>query len=116
MELSRRFARSEDIELLFTLNRVALKDHVIQNFGVWDEDFQRTSFWNSTDPNCHELFYDGAQPVGFWCVTRTTEPIYLERFSLIPTYQNRGIGTHLIGQLIEEARAADYMLVLAGDL
>jgi hypothetical protein len=46
MKLSRRPATADDIELLFDINRAALKSHVLRNFGAWDETrhpWRRTS-------------------------------------------------------------------------
>lgn len=112
MEITSRFARFDDIELLFEINRAALEDHVRVNFGVWDDDAQRRSFRQSTDPSSHQLFYSGSQPVGFWSVTRDASQICLERLSLFPKYQNLGLGSTLVRELIAESRASSRVLRL----
>jgi len=106
MNLQRRIARPDDLELLFEINCAALKEHVIRNFGVWDEEFQRRTFYESTDPASHVLFYDDARPVGFWSVVRNPSEIYLLRLSLLPAFQRQGVGSSLIRELIAEARSA----------
>lgn len=106
MNLQRRIAREDDLELLFEINCAALKEHVIRNFGAWDEEFQRRTFRESTDPASHVLFYDGAKPVGFWSVVRNPSEIYLVRLSLLPAFQRQGVGSSLIRELIAEARLA----------
>lgn len=112
MEVTRRIADSSDLELLFEINCAALKDHVRANFGAWDEGFQRRSFWDSTDPFTHELFYSGSQPAGFWSVTRDETQICLERLSLLPEFRNCGLGSSLVRELIAEARASNRPLRL----
>lgn len=106
MEVTRRFATDEDIELLFEINRAALKDQVRANFGSWNDDFQRSMFWQSTEPSSHQLFYCGSQAVGFWFVRRDNDEIYLERLSLLPEFQNRGLGSSLVRELIADASAS----------
>lgn len=112
MEITRRLAGSEDMDLLFEINCAALKDHVRANFGTWDDGFQRRSFWRSTDPSSHQLFYSGSQPVGFWSVTRDETQIYLARLSFFPRFQNRGLGSFLVRELIAEALASNRALRL----
>jgi len=104
MEVTRRFAGAGDLDLLFEINRAALKDHVRSNFGSWDDADQQRRFSLSTDPSSHQLFYNGSQPVGFWSTTRDDGTICLERLSLLPAFQNRGLGAALIRELIAEAR------------
>jgi len=106
VNLTRRRAGSEDLELLFEINRAALEAHVRVNFGTWDDEYQRRSFWQSTDPASHQLFYSGSQPVGFWSVTRDEGQIHLQRLSLLPAFQNRGLGSDLVRELIAETRAS----------
>ena len=106
MEVTRRFAGAQDLELLFEISRAALKDHVRSNFGSWDDEAQHRMFSQSTDPSSHQLFYCGSQPVGFWSTTRDDGQICLERLSLLPEFQNRGLGAALIRELIAEARAS----------
>ena len=112
MNVTRRFGGSEDMDLLFEINRAAHEDHVRANFGAWDEEYQRRSFWQSTDPAAHQLLYSGSEPVGFWCVLRDESQIYLQRLSLLPAFQNRGLGSALVRELIAEARASGRVLRL----
>lgn len=112
MDVTRRFAGVEDLELLFEIERAALKEHVRSNFGSWDDAAQYRMFSQSTDPASHQLFYCGSQPVGFWSTTRDDGTICLERLSLLPAFQNRGLGAALIRELIGEARASHRTLSL----
>ncbi|MDF1814396.1 MAG: GNAT family N-acetyltransferase [Verrucomicrobiales bacterium] len=88
--------------MLFSISKQALRKHVEENFGGWDEQEQRDMFFRSTDPQSHELFYLNDEPIGFWWVERRDDEIYLNRISILPAHQNQGIGTHLIRRLIQE--------------
>ena len=61
----------------------------------------RTEFPDADD---QIVRYDD-EPVGRLIVARTAESIHLVEIALLPEYQRRGIGTHLIEQLQQEARA-----------
>lgn len=100
-----RRAIREDIELLFSINEAALRPYVEATFGPWDERFQRELFWTSTDPSTHELFVRDGVPIGFWSVVREADHIDLNRLSLRPEFQRRGIGTALLNELCREAVA-----------
>lgn len=110
--LTRRKATHDDLELLFEINRAAMRDHVIRNFGSWDEADQRWMFWRSTRPADHELIFELAEAVGFFAVVRTAAAIDLQRISILPAYQRRGIGTALLEELIAEARTTASALTL----
>lgn len=45
-------------------------------------------------------------------VERRADEIYLARIEILPGYQGRGIGTHLISTLIDQARQLGQDLVL----
>jgi len=72
----------------------------LKDFGV------RPSHKSWTDPSAHQRFYCGSQPVGFWFIARDDCQISLERLSLLPAFQNRGLGSAFLRELIAEARAS----------
>jgi hypothetical protein len=44
MEFTAKIATEEDKEFLYALNRSVYKEVVIQQFGAWDEEWQRQYF------------------------------------------------------------------------
>jgi ribosomal protein S18 acetylase RimI-like enzyme len=103
-DIRRRPATRDDLEMLFTINKVALRMYVEPTFGPWNDEFQWQLFSDTTDPTTHEVFLQDRVPIGFWSVTHSVNEIFLDRLSLLPHFQGRGIGTMLIRELMEEAK------------
>jgi len=86
--------------LLYELNRRAVKQHIIDNFGCWDESEQRQIFEESTDISAHELLFDGEIPFGFINIFEHEHELHINRLCIVPEFQSRGIGTALLTELI----------------
>jgi ribosomal protein S18 acetylase RimI-like enzyme len=54
----------------------------------------------------HRLILENDQPIGRMLVQRAKDAVELVDISLLPEHRNRGIGTALLGELIEESRKA----------
>lgn len=52
----------------------------------------------------HRIILENDQPVGRILVRRAKDSIELVDISLLPEHRNRGIGTALVGELIQESR------------
>jgi GNAT superfamily N-acetyltransferase len=104
-EITKRPARAADLEFLYSLLRLSLGPYVEQTYGPWDDADQRERFFAATDPANHEIIESEGQPIGCLCVIRKASEVQLKRVFLLPTHQNRGIGTRLVRELIERARA-----------
>jgi len=98
--IERRIATEDDLETLYDINVRAMKDHLIANYGAWNEEEQREHFRKTTQVEAHELLLDGAEPVGFLNIFRSENGIYLNRICIVPEYQGKGIGTGIIRELI----------------
>lgn len=111
-DLTLRTARDEDLGFLFELLKAALGPYVEATFGAWKEEEQRARFFATTVPEAHQVVELDGRPIGCLLVTRNAEEIRLQRMFLLPEFQGRGIGTHLVEQLIAEARQAGLPLRL----
>jgi len=70
-------------------------------FVARDRDYQ-ANFPRAT----HTVIVAGRVPVGALIVNRTAVEIHLVDLALLPAHRGAGIGRRLLGDLIEEARAA----------
>lgn len=101
-----RTAQPEDLEFLFELLKASLGPYVEQTYGPWQEDVQRARFFESTQPETHEVVECEGRRIGCLKVERRPNEIVLQRVFLLPAFQNRGIGTRLVRELLSEARSS----------
>jgi putative hydrolase of the HAD superfamily len=69
----------------------------------WDEDIQRdfhTTDWEDARPEI--IQYDG-KPIGTILVTEVGEYYKIRQFFILPEYQNRGIGTYILKNILDKA-------------
>lgn len=106
-----RPATDADYEFCFQLHKAAMGDVVAAIWG-WDEQDQRDHHAHVFDPaNTRIVTADGAD-VGMLSVDHGPTEIYLGRIEILPEYQGRGIGTHLITELLRQADRQGHDLVL----
>ena len=103
MNVSLKKAASEDIEFLYELHKKGLKDCVERQFGVWDEERQRSSFMAKINPEKRKLIMYNRERIGAFGVRYGDYEIYLEYIVILPEYQKQGIGTYLIKQITSKA-------------
>jgi ribosomal protein S18 acetylase RimI-like enzyme len=104
MKLTRTQATAEDFNLLYEINELSIKEHVIAAFGPWDSEFQIKNFSESTVFQDHEIISLKCSPVGFINIERRKNSIHLNRICILPAYQSKGIGTYLIKELLSESK------------
>lgn len=86
MNIQTRPSRDSDYQWLLELHHTVYRDLITQEFGYWDEVEELGLFrkaWESKPIEIHML----------------------DEIQIDPSYQNQGIGTEVIGQLIVRARA-----------
>ncbi|MCA9672406.1 MAG: GNAT family N-acetyltransferase [Myxococcales bacterium] len=103
--LVRRRGRADELELLYGIMKRALREATERMFGPWDETLQRQMFFRSTKPEQHELVLLDGEVVGYLLIERAREAITLQRITLLPEVQKRGLGTQLIREVMTEAAA-----------
>ena len=84
-----------DLEFLWNLHNVALREYVEATWG-WDEDWQRRNFIENFDADTGEIITVDGADAGFLSVSERDDEIFLVSIRLLPSFQNRGIGTRLI--------------------
>ncbi len=92
-----------DLEFCFRLHRAAMGEYITAVWG-WDEQFQRDHERGAFAPGRWQIITADGADVGMIHVDYRPDEIYLSRIEILPGYQGRGIGTALIGALIDEAR------------
>ena len=110
-----RDATEADHDFVEQLLLATSKDYVEQTWGWTDEirqlvaeDFER---WFNPPASGQIVEVDG-QPIGYIKVADHEDGVLLDMVLIDPTYQNRGLGTALIGPIVREAHARGHAVVL----
>ncbi len=101
-EIGLRNATDSDCDFLYTLHKATLKENVEKIWG-WDEVFQKNHFMKHFDPETLQIIMAANTDIGCVSVTEKGDHIFLNRIEILPTYQNRGIGTFLIRKIVKKA-------------
>jgi ribosomal protein S18 acetylase RimI-like enzyme len=106
-----RPAVAADDEFCFQLHKAAMGEYVAATWG-WDEQVQREFHARAFNPGRWQIITLGGADIGMIDVEYRSGEIYLARIEIHPDHQGRGIGTRLIGALIDEARQNGLDVVL----
>jgi ribosomal protein S18 acetylase RimI-like enzyme len=106
-----RPATGQDAYFLYRLHKAAMQPDVAQTRG-WDEAWQQQHFRQHFDPSTCQIIVSHGQAVGVLAVGRDASAVYLHTIEVLPAYQGRGLGTHLISALLAEAHHSGRPLVL----
>lgn len=89
-------------EFSYRVKKEAEGEYIRQTWG-WDEKVQRdfhTKDWEEKRPEV--IRYDG-RPIGTILVMENEEFIKIRQFFILPEYQNRGIGSHVLKGILDKA-------------
>jgi ribosomal protein S18 acetylase RimI-like enzyme len=104
MDITLRPATFDDSEFVFSVKREALGPAIERTWGPWDEDFQRAYHDEHFDPAKMQIVTVNGDDAGCLSVEGQGDEVYITLIELLPAYQNLGIGTRLLQDII--ARAA----------
>jgi GNAT superfamily N-acetyltransferase len=106
-----RPAAADDTAFLFALHRVTMGPYVDAVWG-WDDGEQRAYFDAHFEPGTWQVVEVGGRPAGLLVVDRSAERIDVPSIQVLPELQGRGLGSALLGALLEEARASSRPVTL----
>jgi ribosomal protein S18 acetylase RimI-like enzyme len=106
-----RPATPADDEFCWQLHKAAMGGYIAAIWG-WDEQKQRRSQTRSFSPGRWQVITVDGADAGMLDVVREPGQTYLSRIEILPRFQGQGIGTRLIGELIDEAarQGQDFVL------
>lgn len=81
-----------------------MQQHIVATWGEWDEAFQREYNQEKFDPAVNSIIVVDQQDIGVLLMKEDVETIKIERFFITPKYQNKGIGTSIMLELIQKAK------------
>jgi ribosomal protein S18 acetylase RimI-like enzyme len=107
MVITTRAATKADTDFARRIHHHAYREVVERQFGVWNEDRQNEFFetsWSSGKSSCRMLVCDGIS-CGYVMIDHLDDCIHLRELVVAPDFQHRGIGTHVLQETMNLARA-----------
>jgi ribosomal protein S18 acetylase RimI-like enzyme len=102
-DFSLRPATPDDYDFLYDLNRLALGEYVAQISG-WDEEWEQQNFRERFDPDRRQVIRIDGEDIGAFGFYADGDHVLLDYVAILPAYQRRGIGSRLIGSVVEESK------------
>lgn len=100
-----RRATTTDDEFVYRLHRRTLGEVIEQTWGPWDDEVQREFHRRWFDPARLEIVLVDGVPAGVVDAGVGADGnYYVGRIAIAPEFQNRGLGTEIIDQLVARAR------------
>ncbi len=100
MDFGLRQAVFADGEWLWATKTRCLRGYIEQTYGAWDEDIQRGRFDATFIPKeIHIISVDG-RDAGFIAARQDPDVIQLFNLMIAPEFQNRGLGTAVLRELL----------------
>ena len=102
MEILLRRAGATDHDFLYVLHCVTMRDAIEATWG-WDEDWQRRDFVRRVTDYEVAIIEGGGAVYGGLVTEWLPDSLYVHELQLLPEHQGRGIGSHVLREVIERA-------------
>jgi GNAT superfamily N-acetyltransferase len=100
-----RPATNLDKDFLRELRRQAYRDVVTEQFGAWDEEEQAAWFEKSLAEATFQIVEHRQTPVGALGIWLSPDALHLAELQVLPVWQGKGIGSEVLGALLQDARS-----------
>lgn len=110
--LEKRKADESDTDFARKIHHAAYHDVVVKQFGNFDEKKQDDFFAKSWQPSKSEIILVDGKDAGYCSIERFSDHIFVEQLAIDPTYQGKGIGTQVLQEVMEEAKAKNLPIKL----
>ncbi len=103
--ITRRPITDADIDFVYALRESAYRARVEVHFGPWLEPQQREFLANDMAETPYEIVLDDGAMVGAVAVAHHDDHDFVEDIMVHPAHRDRGIGTHVMRDVMDAARA-----------
>jgi ribosomal protein S18 acetylase RimI-like enzyme len=105
MQFTLRPATAADYPWLWRLKRLTMRKYVEETWGGWDDAAQEAFFRRTYRSDTVQLVIVDGQNAGLLHLEREPAAIFLANIQIHPDFQNRGLGTTVIRDVLASARA-----------
>jgi len=113
MDITKRPGLATDVEFTRSVHHRAYRDVVVAQYGQWNEAAQDQFFIAAWSLAPHDVILCDDVRCGCMSVEDRDDDIHLREFVIDPDSQRKGIGTHLLRDVIERAIARSVPVLLA---
>jgi len=106
-----RPATQADAEFAFGAKKAALGEYVRRTYG-WDEAEQRRLHEQRYDPSHTRIIASDGEDVGLLACRAEDGRLHILQLFLLPAAQGRGIGSHVLSQVLDETRRSQRPIFL----
>jgi len=103
---------NSDHDWLYALNQEVYQDLIMLEFGYWDVEEELALFQNAWQSQNISLIIVEKKRAGMFILEEHDNHLWLAEIQITAQYQNRGVGTEVIQQLIAKARKQNTSLRL----
>ncbi|PWI46734.1 GNAT family N-acetyltransferase [Candidatus Heimdallarchaeota archaeon B3_Heim] len=96
-----RPATPNDSEYLYNLKKKTLREYIELIWG-WDEEVQRNYHRKNFEPKKYQIIQENGEDIGCLSIEEQSKKFFLSIIEITPEYQNKGIGSELIHDLIDK--------------
>ncbi|MFN0248054.1 MAG: GNAT family N-acetyltransferase [Kofleriaceae bacterium] len=111
--ITRRPITDDDIDYVYALRESAYRTHVERHFGPWLEPQQRGFLADDMAEAPYEIILDDGVMVGSVAVSHHDDHDFVEDIMMNVEHRDRGIGTHVMRELMDAARVRGVPLRLS---
>ena len=101
--ISIRTAKQEDLKFLFALHCSTMYDYIEATWG-WEEGWQQNYFREHFQPENNQIIVLKGHDIGRVEVEYKKEAVHICNIQILPEYQNKGIGSFIILEIIGQAQ------------
>jgi len=93
-----------DSDFYYNVKKTALLSYVEQTYGEWKEDYQRDRHVQNFKPEFTQIIQFNLTDIGIIAIEEDSDTMTVHNIEILPEYQNRGIGSHLMKKIILNAK------------
>jgi ribosomal protein S18 acetylase RimI-like enzyme len=104
MQFTLRPASAADYPWLWSLKRLTMRKYVEETWGAWDDAAQEAFFRRTYRSETIQVLVVDGTNAGLLHLEREPAAIFLANIQIHPDFQNRGLGTAVIRDVLISAR------------
>ena len=99
-----REGTAADAEFIYRVVEATMRGYVEKIWGSFSEDYNRKNIADTLAAGIYSIIQLDGRDIGALAVERHPSHIQLAQMYILPSHQNRGIGTRLVRELAREAK------------